>query len=59
MLISQYEMQFLAQEAIKGQALTKFLATNPGSMAEKLYEDLPDEGIEALTTLISVDRPIW
>ena len=39
----QYEMQFLPQKAVNGQAVADFLAEHPVPRMTKLYEDLPDE----------------
>ena len=41
-LLSQYEMQFLSQKAVKGQAVADFLAEHPDSRTIKLSEDLLD-----------------
>ena len=38
-LLSQYEMHFLPQKAIKGQAVADFLAEHPDPRAAKVYED--------------------
>ncbi|XP_020272836.1 uncharacterized protein LOC109847996 [Asparagus officinalis] len=40
-------MQFMPQKAVKGQAMTDFLADHPVPGSSKLYEDLPDEVDEA------------
>jgi len=45
-LLSQYEMQFMPQRAVKGQAVENFLAEHPDPKATKLYEDFPDEVAE-------------
>ena len=50
LLLAQYEMQFLPQKAVKGQAVTDFLAEHPDPRATKLYEDLPDEIVEVYLT---------
>jgi len=42
-LLSQYEMQFMPQKAIKGQVAADFLADHPVSETSKFYDDLPDE----------------
>ena len=44
-LLSQYDMTFIPQKAIKGQALADFLAAHPVSETLKLHEDIPDEVI--------------
>jgi len=43
-------MTIVPQEAIKGQALTDFLAAHPVSETSKLHEDILDEVIEANMT---------
>jgi len=50
MLLSQYEMQFLPQKAMKGQAVADFLAVYPDPRVTKFYEDLPDEVAEVCLT---------
>ena len=45
-----YEMQFLPQKSVKGQAVVDFLAEYPNPRATKLYEDLPDEVAEVFLT---------
>jgi len=52
-LLSQYEMQFLSQKAVKGQAVADFLAEHPDPRATKLYEDLSDEIAEVCFTQTS------
>ncbi|XP_020272527.1 uncharacterized protein LOC109847707 [Asparagus officinalis] len=49
-LLSQYDMQFMPQKAVKGQALANFLADHPVLGTSKLYEELPDEVAEACVT---------
>jgi len=49
-LLSQYDMTFAPQKAIKGQALTNFLAAHPVLKTSKLLEDIPNEVIEANMT---------
>ena len=49
-LLSQYEMRFKSQKAVKGQAVVDFLAEHPDPRATKLYEDLPDEVAEVCLT---------
>ncbi|XP_020266133.1 uncharacterized protein LOC109841585 [Asparagus officinalis] len=49
-LLSQYNMQFIPQKAVKGQALADFLADHLVSESSKFYEDLPDEVAEACAT---------
>jgi len=55
MLLSQYEMQFLPQKAMKGQAVTDFLSKHPDPRMTKLYEDLPDEIAEVYLTQTSFE----
>ena len=43
-------MTFVPQKAIKGQALTDFLAAHPVLESSKLHTDIPDEVIEANMT---------
>jgi len=50
MLLSQYEMQFLSQKAVKQQTVADFLAEHPDPRTIKLYEDLPDEVAEVCLT---------
>src|SRR4051812_38901418 len=53
-LLSQYDMHFLPQKAIKGQAIANFMAENPTPGSGTLYEDILDESVEvqlAQTTL--------
>ena len=52
-------MHFLAQKAIKGQAVADFLAEHPDPRAAKLYEDLPDEVAEVCLTQTSFERQVW
>jgi len=49
-LLSQYDMTFVSQKAIKGQVLTNFLAAHPVPKTSKLYEDIPDKVIKANMT---------
>ena len=55
-LLSQYDMLFVSQKAIKGQALADFLAAHPVSESSKLHEDIPDEIFES--NMISEDE-MW
>jgi len=45
-LLSQYNITFVPQKAIKGQALADFLAAHPVSKTLKLHEHISDEVIE-------------
>ena len=47
LLLSQYEMLFFPQKAVKGQALADFLAAHPVPESSKLHEDIPDEVFES------------
>ena len=58
-LLSQYEMHFLPQKAIKGQAVADFLAEHPDPRAAKLYEDLPDEVAEVCLAQTSFEGQVW
>ena len=48
LLLSQYDMIFIPQKVIKGQALAEFLAAHPVPEYSKLYEDIPDEVFELI-----------
>ena len=58
-LLSQYEMQFLSQRAVKGQAVADFLTEHPDLRATKLYEDLPDEVAKVCLTQTSFEGQVW
>ena len=49
-LLSQYDMTFILQKAVKGQALADFLAAHPVPKTSKLHVDIPDEVIKANST---------
>jgi len=51
LLLSQYDMLFVPQKAVKGQALADFLADHPIPESSKLHEDIPDEVFESNITL--------
>jgi len=55
-LLSQYNMLFVPQKAIKGQALADFLVAHPISESSKLHEDILDEVFE--TNMTSEDE-VW
>jgi len=55
-LLSQYDMTFVSQKAVKGQALADFVAAHPFPETSKLHVDIPDEVIEANMTLGDV---VW
>jgi len=50
MLLSQYNMIFTPQKAVKGQALAYFLAAYPIPETSKLHEEIPDEVVESNAT---------
>ena len=50
LLLSQYDMLFVPQKAIKGQALAEFLAAHPVLKNSKHHEDIPDEVFESNVT---------
>jgi len=54
-LLSQYEMQFLPQKGVKGQAVADFPAEHPDPRTTKLYEDLPDEIAKVCVTQTSFE----
>ena len=58
-LLSQYEMHFLSQKAVKGQAVADFRAEHPDSRATELYEDLPDDVAEVCLTQKSFEGHVW
>jgi len=49
-LLFQYDMTFVPQRAVKGQALVDFLAAHPVPETLKLHTDIPDEVIKANMT---------
>jgi len=53
-LLSQYDMLFVPQKAIKSQALADFLTTHSVSESSNLHEDIPDEIFES--NMISEDE---
>ena len=52
-MLSQYEMRFLPQKTVKGQAVADFLAEHPDPRVTELYEDLPDEVAKVCLTQTS------
>jgi len=50
LLLSQYDMLFVPQKAVKGQALAEFLVTHPVPESSKLHEDIPGEVFESNIT---------
>jgi len=57
-LLSQYEMQFLPQKAVKGQAVADFLVEHPDPRTIKLYEDFSDEIAEVCMTQTSFKEQV-
>ena len=55
--MSQCDVTFMPQKAVKGQAIADFLAAHPISETSKLYEEFPDEVAEANTT--SNEPEVW
>ena len=49
-LLSQYDMLFVFQKAVKGQALADFLAAHSVPESSKFHEDIPDEIFESNMT---------
>jgi len=49
-MLSEYDMTFIPQKAVKGQALADFLAAHPIPETSELHEDISDEVIEANMT---------
>jgi hypothetical protein len=49
MLLSQFDIMFVPQKAIKGQALANFLAAHPIPDNFPINDDLPDEEVFATT----------
>ena len=56
LLLSQYDMLFVPQKAVKGQALADFLVAQTISESSNLHEDIPDEIFEF--NMISEDE-VW
>ena len=50
LLLSQYDIIFVPQKAVKGQAFVEFLAAHPVPESSKLYEDIPDEVFKSNVT---------
>ena len=59
MLLSQYEMQFLSQKVVKGQAVADFLAEHLDPRATIPYEDFSDEVAEVCLTQTSFEGHVW
>src|SRR5436190_21968940 len=57
--LSQYDMHFLPQKAIKGQAIADFMAENPTPGSIRLYEDIPDEAAEVHLAQMTLEDQVW
>lgn len=55
-LLSQYDMKFVSQKIVKGQAIVDFLANHPISKSSKLYKTIPDE---VMTININLQDEVW
>jgi hypothetical protein len=55
MLLSQFDIKYVPQKAVKGQALANFLAAHPIPDDFPIDDDLPDQ--EVFTT--SVGNSTW
>lgn len=44
-LLQQYDLEYVLQKAIKGQALIDFLTANLATDTLPLVTDLPDDGV--------------
>ena len=55
-LLSQYDMTFVPQKVVKGQALADFLAAHLVPETSKIYTNIPDKVIEENMTL---EGDIW
>src|SRR3954469_22501681 len=58
-LLSQYDMHFLPQKAIKGQAIADFMVENPTPGTRRLYEDIPDESAEVHLAQTTLEDQVW
>src|SRR3954464_6236154 len=58
-LLSQYDMHFLPQKAIKGQAITDFMEENPTPGFGRLYEDIPDESAKVHLAQTTLEDQVW
>jgi len=45
MLLAPFDIKFMPQKAVKGQAIANFLATHPCPDNEELVDDLPDDEV--------------
>ena len=57
-LLSQYEMQFMPQKVIQGQAVADFLANHPVSETSKLYDNLLDKIAEINLINVSSEEQV-
>src|SRR5436190_4831073 len=57
--LSQYDMHFLPQKAIKGRAIADFMAENPAPGSGRLYEDIPDESAEVHLAQTTQEDQVW
>ncbi|XP_020596670.1 uncharacterized protein LOC110036537 [Phalaenopsis equestris] len=53
MILSQFDISYVPQRAVKGQALAEFLAAHPIPADSPLNDDFPDEH------LMTIDAPEW
>ena len=58
-LLSQYDMHFLPQKAIQGQAIADFMAKKPTPGSGRLYEDIPDESAEVHLAQTTLEDQVW
>ena len=58
-LLSQYEMQFMLQKAVKGQVVVAFLVDHLVSGTSRLYDNLPDEIAKVNLTNASSEEQVW
>src|SRR5436190_2083980 len=58
-LLSQYDMHFLSQKAIKGQVIADFMEENQTPRSGRLYEDIPDESAEVHLAQTTLEDQIW
>jgi len=58
-MFSQFEMQFIPQKAIKGQAVADFRTDHPVPETSKLYDKLPDEIVVVNLINASSEEQMW
>lgn len=56
MLLPLYDMYFIMQEVVEGQAITDFLAEHHIPVSSKLFEDILDKIAEANITF---EESVW